>query len=322
MTQPDTQSFELPVTQIWREAYGFVFSMPMRVLIAAIVPFGLYFLISTAIQITFLNATALEFLAASAALETIDFESADTDFSVFGSFFGVSLQYFAWIAVLLVFGGLAGASMAAAWHRTTLIGLDAPRTGFGLFLGAAEFRYFFRALTMVFITVALLFVYAVVAMILYAILMAVVGFIAPVMVGLLAVVVLALLVILGALIGLYLWSKLIMSLPAAALGIQTFGLNAAWSATRGHVGRLMLTYAGLMLPMLVLSFAVSWIFELVSGGSADVASITEADLTQSILIAIIPNFVISAFSTALVASGMSYTYYRLGQPPEWVEKVF
>lgn len=113
-----------------------------------------------------------------------------------------------------------------------------------------------------------------------------------------------------------------MSLPAAALGIQTFGLNAAWSATRGHVGRLMLTYAGLMLPMLVLSFAVSWIFEFVSGGSADVASITEADLTQSVLIAIIPNFVISAFSTALVASGMSYTYYRLGQPPEWVEKVF
>ena len=84
----------------------------------------------------------------------------------------------------------------------------------------------------------------------------------------------------------------------------------------------MLTYAGLMLPMVVISFAVSWIFEMVGGSSSDITTITEADLTQSVLIAIIPNFVISAFSTALVASGMSYTYYRLGQPPEWVEKVF
>lgn len=322
MNQPESPSFELPVTQIWREAYGFVFSMPMRVLIAAIVPFGLYFLISTAIQITFLNATTLEFLAASAGLETMDFESADADFSAFGGFFGASLRYFGWIAILLIFGGLAGASMAAAWHRTTLIGLDAPRTGFGLFLGAAEFRYFFRALLMVLITVGLLFAYTIIAVIIYAILMGVIGVIAPAIVGFLAVLVLIPLVILGALIGLYLWSKLIMSLPAAALGIQSFGLESAWSATRGHVGRLMLTYAGLMLPMVVISFAVSWIFEMVGGSSSDITAITEADLTQSVLIAIIPNFVISAFSTALVASGMSYTYYRLGQPPEWVEKVF
>ena len=126
----------------------------------------------------------------------------------------------------------------------------------------------------------------------------------------------------GVLLGLYIWSKLIMSLPAAALGINSFGFGQAWSATRVYVGRLMITYSGLMLPIFFVSLGVSWVLELAMGLPSDPSEISQATLTNSVLISLVPNFVVTAFSTALVASGMSYTYYRLGQPPEWVEKVF
>lgn len=322
MNQTNNDSFELPVRQIWREAYGFVFSVPARVLIAAIVPFGLYFLISAAVQLTYLNQATMEFYRLSAELETMDFDSSNPDMSVFGDFIGAALGFFGWLAVLMVFGGLAGASMAAAWHRTTLIGLDADRTGFGLFLGAVEFRYFFRALLMVIITVAVLFAYAIIASIIYGILLTVSVIAVPGGTDAMAIILLIPFIGFGVVIGLYMWSKLIMSLPAAALGIKGFGLAEAWSATRGHVGRLMLTYAGLMLPLFLVSLGVSWLLEVALNLPANPDEISQRDLTNSLLISIIPNFVITAFSTALVASGMSYTYYRLGQPPEWVEKVF
>ena len=212
--------------------------------------------------------------------------------------------------------------MAAAWHRTTLIGLDADRTGFGLFLGAVEFRYFFRALLMVIITVAVLFAYAIIASIIYGILLTVSAIAVPGGTDAMAIILLIPFIGFGVVIGLYMWSKLIMSLPAAALGIKGFGLAEAWSATRGHVGRLMLTYAGLMLPLFLVSLGMSWLLEVALNLPANPDEISQRDLTNSLLISIIPNFVITAFSTALVASGMSYTYYRLGQPPEWVEKVF
>ena len=322
MNQTNTDSFDLPVTQIWREAYGFVFSVPTRVLVAALVPFGLYFLISAAVQLTFLNTATMEFVSLSAELENMDFESTDVDMSVFGDFVGAALGFFGWLAVLMFFGGLAGASMAAGWHRTTLIGLDADRTGFGLFLGAVEFRYFFRALLMVIITVAVLFAYAIIASIIYGILLTVSAIAAPGGAEVVAIILIIPFIGLGILIGLYMWSKLIMSLPAAALGINSFGLGQAWSATRGHVGRLMKTYAGLMLPLFLVGLGVSWVLEVALNMPTDPDQISQSDLTRAVLISIIPNFVLTAFSTALVASGMSYTYYRLGQPPEWVEKVF
>lgn len=318
MNQSDSPSFELPVAQIWREAYGFVFSVPMRVLIAALVPFGFYFVISAAIQLSFLNEASIAFYSSLATME----ETTEPGLETLSLFMESTSTFFLWIAVLMVFGGLAGASMAAAWHRTTLIGLDADRTGFGLFLGAAEFRYFLRAFLMVLITVAVLFAYALVASIAFGILLMVVAVVAGAAMDALAIILMAPLFGGGLLLGLYIWSKLIMSLPAAALGINSFGFGQAWSATRGHVGRLMMTYAGLMLPMFFVSLGVSWVLELAMGLPSDPSEISQATLTNSVLISLVPNFVVTAFSTALVASGMSYTYYRLGQPPEWVEKVF
>lgn len=322
MNQPSPSDLELPVAQIWREAYGFVFSVPLRVIVAALLPFGLYFVISASIQLSFLNEATLLFYSLASDLESIDFEDPNADMSALSSFIGAALGFFGWIAILMIFGGLAGASMAAGWHRTTLIGLDADRTGFGLFLGAVEFRYFMRAFMMVIITVAVLFGYAIVAAIGYAILLTVVAIVAPVTIDALALLLMAPLIGGGVVLGLYIWSKLIMSLPAAALGINSFGFGEAWSATRGHVGRLMMTYAGLMLPLFFLSLGVSWGLEQMLNLPSDAAQITSGDLTNSVLWAIVPNFLLTAFSTALVASGMSFTYYRLGQPPEWVEKVF
>ena len=77
-----------------------------------------------------------------------------------------------------------------------------------------------------------------------------------------------------------------------------------------------------MLPLFLLGLGVSWALELMQNMPTEMTEITTNDLTRSMLLAAVPNFLLTAFSTALVASGMSYTYYRLGQPPEWVEKVF
>ena len=60
MTAQDTEQNQLPVTQIWREAYGFVFSVPLRVLLTASLPLGLYALASSWIQVQFLNDAAAE----------------------------------------------------------------------------------------------------------------------------------------------------------------------------------------------------------------------------------------------------------------------
>ena len=326
MTDHNQHSAQLPVRQILAEAYGFVFSVPQRVIVAALVPFGIYFVLSTFIQVTFLNATAVEFFQTATSLEQIDPSDETIDFAVFGDFFGAMLSFFAWTALLGVLAGVAGASMAAAWHRTTLIGLDADRTGFGFFFGRAELSYFFRALLMVLITVAALLGYSIVASIVFAVLsvVLVVPTGDPTMAfGLVSAVLASLLALGGFLVWLYLWAKLIMCLPAAALGIRNFGFGEAWTATDGHTGRLMQVYAGLMIPISVLGFAVLWVLdEFLGTGRSDPTVLTVAELNTSLFISVVPTFLLTAFSTALIASGMSYTYYRLGQPPEWVEKVF
>ena len=53
MTAQDTENAQLPVGQIWREAYGFVFSVPLRVVLTALIPLGLYSLAATWIQVQF-----------------------------------------------------------------------------------------------------------------------------------------------------------------------------------------------------------------------------------------------------------------------------
>ena len=326
MTDQNNQSFELPVMQILREAYGFVFSVPQRVIIAALVPFGIYFILSTLIQVVFLNASAVEFFQVAATFEEIDPNDEDLDLAIFADFFRAMFSFFGWTAVLAILAGIAGASMAAAWHRTTLIGLDADRTGFGFFFGRTELSYFFRALVMVLITVAALFGYSMVASLLFGVLSVVLAIPAgdpSAALGFTSIMLLVLLAIGGFLVWLFLWAKLIMCLPAAALGIQKFGFGEAWTATDGHTGRLMMVYAGLMIPISALGFAISWLLDTFLGtGGSDPMTLTEAQLNSTVFISVIPTFLITAFSTALIASGMSYTYYRLGQPPEWVEKVF
>lgn len=325
MTENQDQFDGLPVRQIWREAYGFVFSVPGRVIATALVPFGIYFLISLGVQLTVFNETVMNLYGAISQFEELSTEDPDAAFTAMVPLVGSAISMFFWVAILGILGGLAGAMMASAWHRTTLIGLDADRTGFGFFFGRSELSYFGRALLMFLITFAALFAYAIVATIVYAIVVALIAVPATVVAGgvdVIALVLMIPLVLGGVLVWLYLWSKMIMSLPAAALGIKGFGLAQSWSATRGHVGRLMITYAGLMLPPFLLGMGIGWAIELAMPTPTDLSQITDAMLTRSTLVAMVPNFVITVFSTALVASGMSYTYYRLGQPPEWVEKVF
>ena len=104
--------------------------------------------------------------------------------------------------------------------------------------------------------------------------------------------------------------------------IYEFGIRTAWRATRGHAGRLMLIYAGLLIPFTVLGLLFdNGINRILFQGVTDVSTLDATQLNLKTWVGMVPTFIITAFTTALVASGISYTYYRLGQPPSWVEKV-
>ena len=315
MTAQDTEQNQLPVMQIWREAYGFVFSVPLRVILTALLPLGLYALAASWIQVQFLNEAAAEVMAASNELAVLDPNAAETEFgAAMLQMVQAGISMMQWLVPLLVLGGLAGAAMAAAWHRTTLIGLDAERTGLGLHFGRAELSYFYRAVVMVLLTTLGLVAAGVIIGILTGVLSAFVPSLAATFSILTAGVMI--------LLWLYLWARLILCLPAAALGIYEFGIRTAWRATRGHAGRLMLIYAGLLIPFSVLGFLFdNGINRILFQGVADVSTLDATQLNLKTWVAMVPTFIITAFTTALVASGISYTYYRLGQPPSWVEKV-
>ena len=315
MTAQDTEQNQLPVTQIWREAYGFVFSVPLRVLLTALIPLGLYALASSWIQVQFLNEAAAEVMAASNELAALDPDSVEAEFGpAMLKMVEAGINMMQWLVPLLVLGGLAGAAMAAAWHRTTLIGLDAERTGLGLHFGRTEVSYFYRAVVMVLLTVLGLVVAGMIIGILTGVLSAVV----PSLAGIFSILTAGVMILLW----LYLWARLILCLPAAALGIYEFGIRTAWRATRGHAGRLMLIYAGLLIPFTVLGLLFdNGINRILFQGVTDVSTLDATQLNLKTWVAMVPTFIITAFTTALVASGISYTYYRLGQPPSWVEKV-
>lgn len=315
MTAQDTEQNQLPVMQIWREAYGFVFSVPLRVILTALLPLGLYALAASWIQVQFLNEAAAEVMAASNELAVLDPNAAETEFgAAMLQMVQAGISMMQWLVPLLVLGGLAGAAMAAAWHRTTLIGLDAERTGLGLHFGRTELSYFYRAVVMVLLTTLGLVAAGVIIGILTGVLSAFVPSLAATFSILTAGVMI--------LLWLYLWARLILCLPAAALGIYEFGIRTAWRATRGHAGRLMLIYAGLLIPFSVLGFLFdNGINRILFQGVADVSTLDATQLNLKTWVAMVPTFIITAFTTALVASGISYTYYRLGQPPSWVEKV-
>lgn len=315
MTAQDTEQNQLPVMQIWREAYGFVFSVPLRVILTALLPLGLYALAASWIQVQFLNEAAAEVMAASNELAVLDPNAAEAEFgAAMLQMVQAGISMMQWLVPLLVLGGLAGAAMAAAWHRTTLIGLDAERTGLGLHFGRAELSYFYRAVVMVLLTTLGLVAAGVIIGILTGVLSAFVPSLAATFSILTAGVMI--------LLWLYLWARLILCLPAAALGIYEFGIRTAWRATRGHAGRLMLIYAGLLIPFSVLGFLFdNGINRILFQGVADVSTLDATQLNLKTWVAMVPTFIITAFTTALVASGISYTYYRLGQPPSWVEKV-
>ncbi|MBL6772222.1 MAG: hypothetical protein ISQ28_03350 [Alphaproteobacteria bacterium] len=315
MTAQDTEQNQLPVMQIWREAYGFVFSVPLRVILTALLPLGLYALAASWIQVQFLNEAAAEVMAASNELAVLDPNAAEAEFgAAMLQMVQAGISMMQWLVPLLVLGGLAGAAMAAAWHRTTLIGLDAERTGLGLHFGRTELSYFYRAVVMVLLTTLGLVAAGVIIGILTGVLSAFVPSLAAIFSILTAGVMI--------LLWLYLWARLILCLPAAALGIYEFGIRTAWRATRGHAGRLMLIYAGLLIPFSVLGFLFdNGINRILFQGVADVSTLDATQLNLKTWVAMVPTFIITAFTTALVASGISYTYYRLGQPPSWVEKV-
>ncbi|RPH11329.1 MAG: hypothetical protein CBC49_009705 [Alphaproteobacteria bacterium TMED89] len=315
MTAQDTENAQLPVGQIWREAYGFVFSVPLRVVLTALIPLGLYSLAATWIQVQFLNQAVTEMFAASDQLSSLSAEASEDEFFAgMSTVFEAGAGMFQWIVIMLLLGGLASATMAAAWHRTTLIGLDAERTGLGLHFGRTELSYFYRALVMVLLTTLAVVGFAIVVGILT-------GVIAAILPGVAAIFTIPTTVLL-VLLWLYLWARLILCLPAAALGIFDFGIRSAWSATRGHAGRLMLIYAGLLLPVSIVGILFdSGLSRILFQDAADPVMLDTSQWNLKAWVALVPTFIVTAFTTALVASGISYTYYRLGKPPSWVEKV-
>ncbi len=269
-----------PVTKlemgvVLRGAFGFVSDNVPHMIRAAFVPF----LVSMGATLFFLFS-----FGPSAGLDPI---AAVTD------------PRFASLGLITnLISAVASLVFACSWHRATLIGLDSPRTGIGFHLGTPELTYLIRLVLIFLITIPVVALVALVAMPLISSM--------GMMVAVLGMMLLLLMV-------LYVYARLSLSLPAAAIGHTSFGLASSWRATAPVHMDLLWSHLFFNVIIIVAAFLISFLVSIV----------TSLLFSSLPFVAAIANLAVQSavtfVGTACAASFLSWVYGQLGEKPEWVQ---
>ena len=218
--------------------------------------------------------------------------------------------------ISLVFGGM----FAVRWHRSALFGSDADNTGLGFEFSNSLGRY---VISIVLITL----VSFVIILIPSAVFSAAVGG------GNLGLAGIAGPLILVALVAsLYVSGRLMIALPAAALGIPNFGLREAWQHSNGHgwgiLGASIVMYLAVFVLIILISIPLSIVGSLFLGPweppvtddlNLIVAWQIEAARPQ-IWWDTLSSLLFYPVIAGVVTSFYSYIYLQIGKPPAWVEE--
>jgi len=192
---------------------------------------------------------------------------------------------------------LVSVAFAASWNRSTLLGHGSPRTGLGFFFGWNEALYLWRFI--------LVFLAAFVPMLLLVWSLAFFG----AQNGLMGFGFLGFAI--GAVIAVYLYARLSLALPAAAIGHGSFTLASSWAATRQAAWSLFWCHVCLFLIMGLINIIVYFLIASVAFGVGGLK-------VGIIVIAIMLPF-LTLFFAAMGTSALSWIYGQLDEKPDWVQ---
>jgi len=274
MTTPVTK---LEIGVVLRGAFGFVFESIPDLIRAAFIPF----LVSVVVGLVF----------------TISY-SHKADLIVNPMELMADPEFFYALLFHNVANGIASIVFACSWHRSTLLGHDRPRTGIGFFLGRLEMIYLFRFVLVVLIIVPFFFGFGVLVLPLFA------SFGSPLFIAL-GLMFMVMMVV-------YLYARLTLCLPAAAIGHLSFGLINSRRATSAVQWQLLLSHLVFYLIVLtgsaVAYLIISVLVALVFGSSPFLLMFAQVFILG----------VITFFATACATSFLSWVYGQLGEKPNWV----
>ena len=218
--------------------------------------------------------------------------------------------------ISLVFGGM----FAVRWHRSALFGSDADNTGLGFEFSNSLRRY---VISIVLITL----VSFVIILIPSAVFSAAVGG------GNLGLAGIAGPLILVALVAsLYVSGRLMIALPAAALGIPNFGLREAWQHSNGHgwgiLGASIVMYLAVFVLIILISIPLSIVGSLFLGpweppvtDDLDLIIAWQSEAVRpQIWWDTLSSLLFYPVIAGVVTSFYSYIYLQIGKPPAWVEE--
>lgn len=201
----------------------------------------------------------------------------------------VSGRYVFYVLVLMVAGGWLGTLFAARWHRFALLGESAH--GFAAIgFGPREWRFLGRAVVIMFCAALLGILAPTVAAALLA------GLGVPPESGAAA----AVLLVFSVIPPLWLFARLSLALPAAALG-HSFGLAESWRATAGHSARMILVLIAMIAPFILGSLALPPFAAMLEALPAPLA-VPLVSLVSNLL---------TLISVALNAAALSWFYRTL-----------
>lgn len=269
------QTVKLELGVVLRGAFGFVFENISHLIRAAFFPF----LVTVAAGLFVLYAVGI-----GKSLDPITLAQDP-------NFIFVSL-------ITNIISAVASLAFACSWHRSTLIGAESPRTGLGFFFGQLELIYIGRLMLIGLIMIPAFFIVLLVLVPLFGSSSSVMTF------GLAALLLFSLVV--------YVYARLSLALPAAAIGHTTFTLRRSWIATSpvqwdlfwAHIIFNVIVGAGALIAALLINGLVSIIFASLPALAA--------------IATVLANGAITFLSTACLTSFLSWLYGQLGEKPSWI----
>ena len=218
--------------------------------------------------------------------------------------------------ISLVFGGM----FAIRWHRSALFGSDADNTGLGFEFSNSLGRYVISIVLITLVSFVIILIPSVV-------------FSAAVGGGNLGLAGIAGPLILVALVAsLYVSGRLMIALPAAALGIPNFGLREAWQHSNGHgwgiLGASIVMYLAVFVLIILISIPLSIVGSLFLGpweppvtDDLDLMIAWQSEAARpQIWWDTLSSLLFYPVIAGVVTSFYSYIYLQIGKPPAWVEE--